>query len=319
MTRSFLEVDDLSPAELKAVLALAELPDPPRVLEGLGMALVLEKPSARSRNATEMAVVALGGHPVTIRGEEVGLDDRESVEDVARTLGCYHAVIGARVFAHDTLVRMAGALEAAGMTVPVVNLLSDLGHPCQALADLLTLRQCCDALPGLKVAYVGDGNNVCRSLVLAGAMTGMRVRVASPSGFQLTPEDQERVAGLSRTAGAGATLQLTDDPAEAVAGADAVYTDVWASMGQEADAERRRRAFRGFQVDDRMLAGAAPGVIVMHCLPAHRGDEISASAVDGPRSVVWRQAANRLHATRGLLAWLLGPGAWAAAPGSTAP
>ncbi|MGH9067185.1 MAG: ornithine carbamoyltransferase [Acidimicrobiales bacterium] len=318
MTRHFLEVDDLTPSELAAVLDLAARPQLPPVLAGRGMALVMEKPSARTRNSTEMAVVALGGHPVTIRADEVGLDRRESVEDVARTLGCYHAAIGARVADHSTLERMAAALDAAGMAVPVVNLLSDLGHPCQAVADLLTLSQClagagagrsdgpgAGALAGRTVAYVGDGNNVCRSLVLAGVMAGMHVRVATPPGFALTGADAERAALAAAGAPMPGSLTTTTRPAEAVAGADAVCTDVWTSMGQEPEAGDRRLAFEGFQVDEALLVGAAPEAVVLHCLPAHRGEEIAASVVDGPRSVVWRQAANRMHAARGLLAFLL--------------
>jgi ornithine carbamoyltransferase len=315
VTRHLLEVDDLSPAELNDVLDLAE----PSVglgrpMAGRGVALLMEKPSVRTRSSTEMAVFSLGGHPVTIRAEEVGLDSRESVEDVARTLGCYHSVIGARVNQHTTLVRMARALDAAGDPVPVVNLLSDQGHPCQALADLLTLRQLLGTLAGHTVAYIGDANNVCRSLALAGVMAGMHVRVASPDGFALSQADQERAAA----SGVGGTLTLVSRPEEAVEGADALATDVWTSMGQEPEAETRRRAFQGFCVDEHLLSLAAPGVAVLHCLPAHRGEEISAGVLDGPHSVVWRQAANRMHAMRGLLAWLVGSGQAAARAGDEA-
>jgi len=306
VTRHFLEVDDLSPAELASVLDRSEAP-PGRLgqpLAGRGVALVMEKPSNRTRNSSEMAIVQLGGHPVTIRAEELGLDSRETVEDVARTLGCYHTVIGARVFAQSTLVRMVAALDQAGMPVPVVNLLSDEGHPCQALADLLTLRQCLDGLEGRTVAWVGDGNNVCRSLAIAGAMAGLRVKVASPPGFGLTPADLDRVAVAARD-GAVPQVELTEDPRAAVAGADAIYTDVWTSMGQEAEAAERRRAFEGYTVDESLLRLAAPHAVVLHCLPAHRGEEVSPGVIDGPRSVVWRQAANRMHTMRGLLAWLV--------------
>lgn len=307
VSRHFLEIDDLGAEEVMAVLDLAERPDLPAVLAGRGMALVMEKPSARTRNATEMAVAQLGGHPITIRAEEVGLDQRETVEDVARTLACYHAVLGSRVHRHATLERMAAALDGAGMAVPVVNLLSDRGHPVQALADLLTLRQCVGSLVGKTLAWVGDANNVCRSLVLGAAMMGMRVRVASPPGFGLGAPDVERAAMLAPGGPGPAPVVLTARAAEAVAGADAVATDVWTSMGQEAHADQRRRAFEGFGVDERLLSGAGPHAVVLHCLPAHRGEEIAAAVVDGPRSVVWRQAANRLHTMRGLLAWLLSP------------
>lgn len=292
--RHLLEIDDLSVDDLGTVLDLATRPEPPRVLAGRGMALLFEKPSARTRNSMEMAVVQLGGHPVTIRGDEVSLDVRESVEDVTRTLACYHAAIGARVFEHAKLERMA-----AVDLVPVVNLLSDDGHPLQALADVLTMRGHLGPLEGRSVAYVGDGNNVCRSLVLAAGMVGMDVRVATPPGYALRSEDVDRIRA------AGIDPMLTHRADDAVAGADIVYTDVWTSMGQEAEATRRRREFEGFTVDDVLLDGAAEGVAFLHCLPAHRGEEVSAAVADGPRSLIWRQAENRMHAARGLLAWIM--------------
>jgi len=186
--------------------------------------------------------------------------------------------------------------------VPVVNLLSDRAHPCQALADLLTLRQVFGDVEGRTVAYIGDANNVWRSLALAAAMTGIRIRTASPDGYEPDADDLARVARL------GGEVEVTSDPMEAASGADALYTDVWTSMGQEDEQELRRKAFAGFTIDDDMVRCAAPDAVVLHCLPAHRGEEITASVLEGPRSVVWRQAANRMHAVRGLLAWLLGPG-----------
>jgi ornithine carbamoyltransferase len=320
MTRHFLDVDDLSCDDLDDVLAMASLPvaEVPRVLAGRGAALLFEKPSARTRSSTELAVVALGGHPVYIQGAEVGIDERETAEDVARTLACFHAVLCARVIDHDVLVRMAGALDSPpasrpGQTpqedgdrfpspVPVVNLLSDRAHPCQALADLLTLRQVFGSVEGRTVAYIGDANNVWRSLAVAAAMTGIRIRTASPEGYEPDADDLARVARL------GGEIEVTSDPMEAATGADALYTDVWTSMGQEEEQELRRKAFAGFTIDDDMVGRAAPDAVVLHCLPAHRGEEISAAVFEGPRSVVWRQAANRLHAVRGLLAWLLAPG-----------
>ncbi|HUI04561.1 MAG TPA: ornithine carbamoyltransferase [Acidimicrobiales bacterium] len=303
MTRHFLDVDDLSCEELDAVLGLAARPaaEAPPVLAGRGAALVFEKPSARTRSSTELAVRALGGHPVYIQGAEVGIDARETAEDVARTLACYHAVVCARVLDHEVLVRMAAALDtgAAPAPVPVVNLLSDAAHPCQALADLLTLRQVYGEVEGRTVAYVGDANNVWRSLALGAAMTGIRLRTACPDGYEPDADDLARVARL------GGDVELCADPAEAATGADALYTDVWTSMGQEEEAALRRQAFAGYTVDDELLARAAPEAVVLHCLPAHRGEEITASVLEGPRSVVWRQAANRMHAMRGLLAWLL--------------
>jgi len=284
--RHFLDVDDLSAAELATVLDLAELADPPQVLAGRGAALLFEKPSNRTRISMELAVVALGGHPVSLRADEVGIDTRETAEDLGRVFSGLCAVIGARVFEHAKLVRMA-----ATSSVPVVNLLSDDAHPVQVLADLLTLRQRLGPLAGRTLAYVGDGNNVCRSLMRGAAQVGLRMRVATPARYE-PPDD-------------GTTL-LTHDPAEAAAGADAIYTDVWASMGQEAKAESRARDFTGFTVDDELLALAGPDAVFLHCLPAHRGSEVAASVIDGPRSAVWQQATNRLHAQRGLLLWLLG-------------
>ncbi|MEJ5256342.1 MAG: ornithine carbamoyltransferase [Acidimicrobiales bacterium] len=293
--RHLLEIDDLSREELSAVLELARRRDLPPVLERRGVALVFEKPSARTRNSMEMAVVQLGGHPVTIRPDEVGLDVRESVEDLTRTLACYHSVLAARVFEHSKLERMARVSP-----VPVVNLLSDAGHPMQALADLLTLEDELGSLGGRSIAYVGDGNNVCRSLALAAGTMGMQVRVASPPGYEPAPDDLDRIRA------AGVDLLLTHDPSEAVQGADAVYTDVWTSMGQEGEAARRREAFTGFTVDSALLDASSPSAIFLHCLPAHRGEEVTAEVIDGERSRVWAQAENRMHAARGLLAWLLG-------------
>ena len=292
--RHLLEVDDLTPDELTAVLDLAEVPDPPAVLAGKGMAIVFEKPSLRTRSSMEIAVVQLGGHPVSIRSDEVGLGTRETPEDVARTLSCYHAAIGARVFEHAKVERLAAA-----SSVPVVNLLSDDAHPCQALADLLTMRQQWGELAGRTVAYVGDFNNVARSLALAASMAGMRVVLGTPPGYGPTDADVDRIRA------AGAEPVVTSKPLEAADGADAVYTDVWASMGQEAEAEARRRAFEGFTVDDRVMEAAGPKALFLHCLPAHRGEEVAASVVDGPQSGVWRQAENRMHAQRGLLVWLM--------------
>ena len=302
-TRHVLEVDDLSAEEIVAVLDLAERPDPPPVLAGRGVALVFEKPSNRTRNATEMAVFQLGGHPVSLQAFEVGLDEREAAEDVARTLGSYHRVVCARTFAHATLERMASALDGAGMEVPVVNLLSDDAHPCQALADALTLRQHLGGIEGRTVAWVGDGNNVARSLALTVVRLGGRMRVASPNGFTLDDAALDRI----RLAGPG-VLEVHDRPEPAVDGADAVATDVWTSMGQEAEADARRRAFEGWTVTTALLARASSEGILLHCLPAHRGEEVAADALDGPRSRVWPQAANRMHVARGLFRWLLDPG-----------
>ena len=303
-TRNILDVDDLGPGGLAMALELARIESSQLngLLAGRGVALLFEKASNRTRNSSEMAVVALGGHPVYIQGSEVGLDVRESASDVARTLACYHSVLCARVVDHASLERMSAALGAAGVGVPVVNLLSDRAHPCQAVADLLTLGQLFGhgSLAGRSLAYVGDANNVWRSLALAASMAGMPTRIASPSGFGPSAADVDLVRSF------GGDLVVTDDPVEAVSGVDAVYTDVWVSMGQEDDYERRLAAFSGYQVDARLVSRAADHAVVLHCLPAHRGEEISAEVVDGPQSVVWQQAANRLPAMRGLLAWVVG-------------
>ncbi|MDQ1365658.1 MAG: ornithine carbamoyltransferase [Acidimicrobiaceae bacterium] len=293
--RHFLEVDDLAPDELAHVLELAQLTPAPAVLTGRGVALIFEKPSSRTRNSSELAVFQLGGHPLTIRGEEVGFDRRESVEDVTLTLAQYHAAIGARVFDHKILERMA-----AVSPVPVVNLLSDLAHPCQGLADVLTLQQHFGGLSGLKVAWVGDGSNVCRSLLLAASLAGISFAAACPAGFE-----PDRGA-VERARGRGVDVLVTGDVAEAVRGADAVCTDTWISMGQEAEEAGRRSAFRGFTVDPLVMAQAAPGAVFLHCLPAHRGEEVTGDVIDGPQSLVWPQAANRMHAFRGLLLSLFG-------------
>lgn len=295
--RHLLEVDDLSATELGDVLDLSRAATVPRSLDGLGMALLFEKPSARTRNSMEMAVVQLGGHPLTIRPDEVGLDTRETVEDVTRTLCCYHAVIGARVFEHSKLDRMT-----AVSSVPVVNMLSDEAHPLQALADLLTMADefgGVRALAGKTVAYVGDANNVARSLALGAGMLGMSVRVAAPAGFEFPQVDVARIVT------SGADFFSTNDPNEAVEGANVVYTDVWTSMGQEAEAVQRRKLFSGFTIDDSLMAHAASDAIFLHCLPAHRGEEVSESVLEGPQSRVWQQAENRMHAARGALVWLM--------------
>jgi ornithine carbamoyltransferase len=295
--RHFLEVDDLTPAELDAVLARADASRGERPLLGRTVGLYFEKPSLRTRHSTEVAVVQLGGHPVTFRRDEVGSGEREPVADIARVLSGYHAALGARVFDHALLEAWASA-----STIPVVNLLSDRAHPCQALADLLTMREQLGDLAGATVAWVGDFNNVARSLSLGATMLGMKVRLACPPGYGPGDDDVDRLRAL------GGEPLVTARPHEAVAGAAAVHTDVWASMGQEAEAASRMRDFEGLQVDDRVMAAAAPGAVFMHCLPAHRGEEVAASVVDGAQSVVFAQAHNRLHSVRGLLAWLLDHG-----------
>ncbi|MFN8036061.1 MAG: ornithine carbamoyltransferase [Acidimicrobiia bacterium] len=300
--RRLLEIDDLDAIGFERILASAETwkRDPsqvPQVLSGRGVALLFEKPSARTRVSSEMAVVGLGGHPVYLRGEEVGLGVRESVEDVARTLASYCVLVAARVFDHATLEAMSAAVD-----VPVVNLLSDRAHPCQALADFITLRERFGELEGRRLVFVGDGNNVAASLAFASALAGVEFVVSSPSGYELDDDVVERARNL------GAAIELVADPDDAVVGADAVYTDVWTSMGQEDEAAARRAAFAAYQVTPRLLTAAGRDAVFMHCLPAHRGEEVAAAVIDGDRSVVWQQAANRMHAARALFAALIEAG-----------
>jgi ornithine carbamoyltransferase len=302
VTRHLLEVDDLDPVRLRAILehALAWKHDPaavPQVLAGQGVAALFQKPSARTRISVEMAVSTLGGHPIYVRGEEVDLDVRESVEDVASTMATMCSAIAARVFDHRLLERMTAVVD-----VPVVNLLSDTAHPCQALADLLTMREDFGELEGRRIAYVGDGNNVAASLAYATALSGVELAVASPDGYELDPHVVDRVRNL------GGTIELVNDPYDAVHGADVVYSDVWTSMGQEEEREQRLRAFAGWTIDVALMKAANDPVIFMHCLPAHRGEEVTAEVIDGPQSVVWRQAGNRMHAARALLVDLLSEG-----------
>lgn len=296
MTRHVLELDDLDAAEIVRVLDLADDPARPPLLAGQTVGLYFEKPSLRTRHSSEVAVVQLGGHPVTFRKDEIGGSSREPMGDIARVLSGYHAALGARVFDHRILEQLA-----AGSSIPVINLLSDSGHPCQSLADLLTMRQQWGTLAGRTIAWIGDFNNVARSLALGAARTGMRLRIASPTGYGPSEADIDRLVA----AGLEGSPVVTERPAEAVRGADAVHTDVWASMGQEDEAATRHRAFEGFRVDDGVMAEAPAHAVFMHCLPAHRGEEVAASVVDGPQSRAFPQAHNRLHAFRGLLRFLL--------------
>jgi len=292
----FLTVTDLDAGELAAVLDLATWEELPLVLQGHGVALIFEKPSNRTRQSMEMAVAQLGGHPVYTRGEEVQFDTREPVEDVTRVMAGYHAVLAARVFDHGVVERMA-----AVSSVPVVNMLSDFAHPLQALADVLTMQQVHGSLAGRTVAWVGDYNNVARSLAEACVLLGADVSLGCPVGYAAPEVELERL----NLVGTGAVRQ-THRPAEAVAGAIAVHTDTWTSMGQESEKESRKQAFEGFQVDDALMAAAGPEARFYHCMPAYRGVEVAADVIDGPASRVIEQAHNRLHAARGLLAFLMG-------------
>lgn len=279
-----LAIRDLGADDLRAILALSEAP-PQRMLEGQGVALYFEKPSARTRNSMELATVQLGGHPVYLQPAELGIGTRESVEDVTRTLACYHAIIAARVFDHAMLEQMA-AVNAA----PVLNMLSGTDHPLQALADLLTIKQLLDRIEGVRVAFVGEANNVARSLAEACSLAGAEFVIASPPGYGL----DDLPAGA----------RMAGDPLEAIEGADVVYTDVWVSMGGEDSAERRS-AFEPLRVDEKLME-RAPNAWFMHCLPARRGEEATAGVIDGPRSAIWRQAENRMHTARGAMLWMMG-------------
>lgn len=271
----------------------------PRPLSDRTVALLFEKPSLRTRVTFDEGITRLGGHVIYLGPEEVGIGRRETATDIGRNLSRWVDAIVSRTFGHGTLIELA---EAA--SVPVVNALSDREHPCQALADLLTLRQHLGDTRGRTLAFVGDGNNVCHSLLLAGALGGMHIRVATPGGYE---PDPEIVAAAVQTAqDLGGSVELFTLPADAVIGADAVYTDAWTSMGAEAEADLRRLRFAGFRVDAALLANA-PDALVMHCLPAHRGEEITDDVIDGPRSVVLDQAENRLYVQQALLVELLAP------------
>tara|TARA_Y100001936_G_C15859739_1_gene551812 strand:- start:44 stop:796 length:753 start_codon:yes stop_codon:yes gene_type:complete len=245
----------------------------------------------------EMAAYQLGGHPVYIRGEEIGLDERESVEDAVTTLSAYYKCIAARVFAHKTLERMAET-----KVCPIINLLSDTGHPMQALADVITLVEEFGDLDGKSLAFIGDGNNVFRSLAMAAGMLGAEIRFAGPSDYRLSEIDKDRLAAI------GVKVKEFDFAQEAVNGVNAVYTDVWTSMGQESESEERKRAFESFTVNSDLMSVASSDAIFLHCLPAHRGEEVTEEVLEGPMSRIWSQSENRMHAARGLLAWLLSEG-----------
>ncbi len=295
--RHFLDIADLASAELSHVLDLAEreIASLGAPLSGKGVALIFEKPSNRTRQSFEMAVVQLSGHPVYTRGEEVGLDVRETVEDVTRVMSGFHAVLAARVFSHSTVQRMASV-----STVPVVNMLSDLGHPLQGLADVLTMRQQIGALAGKTVTYIGDYNNVARSLAQASALLSMHVRLGCPEGYDASTADLEQIGALG-----AASVEQYRDIKVAAKGAHAVHTDVWTSMGQESETQERDVAFAGYQITPSVMANADSRAIFMHCLPAHRGHEVAAEVIDSTASRVFEQAHNRMHSARGLLAFLM--------------
>jgi ornithine carbamoyltransferase len=279
--KHLLAIRDLSAADLRKILDLSTQP-PPRILQDKGVALYFEKPSARTRNSMEMAVAQLGGHPVYLQPSELGIGERESAEDVIRTLACYHSIIAARVFEHGLLEQMAEVNAA-----PVLNMLSATDHPLQALADLLTIEQLLGRIEGKKIAFVGEAHNVARSLAEGCALLGAEFVIASPEGYGFEGENIRQVA----------------DPTEAVDGADIVYADVWVSMGDE-HCDDKLAALAPYQVDE-ILMSRAPNARFLHCLPAHRGREVTAGVIDGSRSAVWQQAKNRMHTARGAMLWML--------------
>jgi ornithine carbamoyltransferase len=289
LARHFITGSELTPDELRGLieraLELKAEPDASRVLQDRHVALLFEKPSTRTRVSFEAGIVEMGGHPLVLRADELQLSRGESPRDTALVLARHVHAVGVRSGDHAVVEELA-----AHSPIPVVNMLTPQHHPCQALADLLTLREAFGRLEGLRLAYVGDGNNVARSVAILGATAGVEVSVAAPDGYQLEP-----VAGA----------RLTHDPAEAVAGAQAVYADVWVSMGDEETATQRRAALAPFRLDEALLDRAAPDAIALHCLPAHPGEEISEGVLYGPRQRIWDQAENRRHAQKALLELLL--------------
>ena len=302
--RHFLSSDDVTPAEQAVLIDRAiEMKNSSRmisrVLEGCSVGLIFEKPSTRTRIAFETAVFELGGHPIALQAHDLQLDRGESLEDTAQVLSGYLSAIVLRTFGQERLDALAET-----STIPVVNALSDLEHPCQALADVMTVQECFDDLSDVTIAYLGDGNNVCHSLLLAGAKAGIgKIIAACPKGFEPIEPIVERAAAIGMET--GSKIRVTNDPEKAAKGAHVLYTDVWTSMGQEEEKESRRRVFQDYNINSEVLELASPDAVVMHCLPAHREEEISTEVMDGPRSVIWQQAANRLPAQKALMEWLL--------------
>jgi ornithine carbamoyltransferase len=305
--RHFLSLADYTRDELQGMLDLAlELKAEqeagttlPR-LHGKVLAMVFQKPSLRTRVSFDMAMRRLGGDALYISPSEIGLGQRESIADVSRVLSSYVDAIMARVFAHQHILDLA-----AFASVPVINGLSDYNHPCQAMADMLTIRERHGRLEGLTLAFIGDGNNVATSLLFASARLGLNFTIASPEGYDLNPVVIEKGRALSDESGTGIAITRLHDPHLAVKSADVIYTDTWTSMGQEAETERRSAVFSPFQVNEKLISEAPDHVIVMHCLPAHRGQEITDGVADGPHSAILQQAENRMHAQKAILVSLL--------------
>ena len=292
--RHLVDISSLGAEILRHILDLS-VATPTSQLAGKGVALIFEKPSNRTRHSMEMAVVQMGGHPIYTRGEEVGFDVRETVEDITRIMAGYHAVLAARVFSHSVIERMA-----ACDVVPVVNMLSDESHPLQALADIITMEEHCGPINTLTVAWLGDYNNVACSLAEAVCLLGGSMSLGCPEGFNASPEELTRLQSL------GGSVRQSNDPLSAVEGAHVVHTDTWISMGQEAEATERRKIFSSYCVTTAVMAHAAPDAKFMHCMPAHRGEEVSAEVFDGASSLVIEQGHHRLTAARGALSWVQG-------------
>lgn len=302
--RDFLTLADFTRAETAALLALARrLKAAPDRGAGLlapkSLALLFRKSSTRTRVSFEVGMWQLGGHALFLSEADLQLSRGETVSDTARVLSRYVDGIAVRTYAHSEIEEFAAAAS-----IPVINALTDLLHPCQALADIFTASERFGDVAGRTLAFVGDGNNVAHSLLFAGALTGMHVVVASPAGYQVEPSVLQRARSLA--AQTGANLTLTEDPEGAATGADILYTDVWVSMGQEAEARSRQAALRPYQVNERLLQRARPGALIMHCLPAHRDEEVTTGLIDGPQSVIFEQVENRLHVQKAILAALLG-------------
>jgi ornithine carbamoyltransferase len=292
--RHLVDISSLGAETLRHILDLS-VARPTTQLTGKGVALIFEKPSNRTRHSMEMAVVQMGGHPIYTRGEEVGFDVRETVEDITRIMAGYHAVLAARVFSHSVIERMVTC-----DVVPVINMLSDASHPLQALADIITMEEHCGPMSSLTVAWLGDYNNVARSLAEAVCLLGGAISLGCPEGFNASPVELARLQKL------GGSVRQSTDPMHAVEGAHVVHTDTWISMGQEAEATERRKIFSAYCVTSAVMAHAAPSAKFMHCMPAHRGEEVSADVFDGMNSLVIAQGHHRLTAARGALSWVQG-------------
>jgi ornithine carbamoyltransferase len=303
--RDFTRMAAWSPEDIKTVLALADELKPlqqrreeHRLLPGRSLGMIFQKPSTRTRVSFEVGIAQLGGHALYLRADDLQLGRGETIRDTATVLSRYLDAIMIRTFSQDDVEELA---EHA--SIPVINGLTDVAHPCQALADLMTIRERMGRLSGVKVAYLGDGNNVCASLMLGASKFGMRFVAATPPGYE--PEETVVKSARRSAVQSGGTVELTHDPRKAAKGADVLYTDVWTSMGQESERERRLKDLAGFGIDQKLVAGAAPDAIVLHCLPAHYGEEITEEVLYGPQSAVWDEAENRLHAQKALLALIV--------------